>query len=301
MPGQIFPCSLGERSEAGVGSADAIFLSFWGTRVHVRMCSPARLLFQPPSFSLFSHTSENLHLFLKPVLCRSPKTRVSSGPWGHSEAWLTISRPCSWPRTPAQLRPGPPVPAPGLLQGYPVPFPAVPDSSSGSPRLTSDLTCCLAVARLLSWDRTGHHPLLCSPRPDAGGRHPAAAVPGVTATVPCWGRCRLLVPVARRAAPLPPLLSTLVSNMHPGPAAWTASSPPRQHRNALIAVRGSHLMTRLLLVSCTLKLLRCQKVLLPHQIFRNSTEKFGSHLLHSGCRLDLCFQDVPCLKWNFIL
>lgn len=43
------------------------------------------------SFSwFFFHILENLHPFLKPVFCRSPKTCFLSGSWGHQKISLTV-------------------------------------------------------------------------------------------------------------------------------------------------------------------------------------------------------------------
>lgn len=150
------------------------------------------------SFSwFFFHILENLHPFLKPVFCRSPKTCFLSGSWGHQKISLTV-HPKASPTPPW----GPSVPAPGMPQGYPVPFPAFSELLFGSLNwlwtwlVTLPLPGCWAVNRMC------HHLYICLPSPGAEGRHPIAAVTGVTRCL-CWGHCWPSDPLCLQSIPTP--------------------------------------------------------------------------------------------------
>lgn len=141
MSGQIFPCSLGERSEAGVGSAEAIFPFFCPSKAHVYVCGGIRLLvfcFSHPPFPHFLALRKICICFWSPYSAEVLKHVFRQGPEGTTRSGWPSPAPARGPGPQLSSAPGPPVPAPGLLHGCPVPFPAVPDSSSGSPRLTSD-------------------------------------------------------------------------------------------------------------------------------------------------------------------
>lgn len=247
--------------------------------IPVCWCFVSATLFHFPDFS-FIFLKICIHSWslysaevLKPAFCQDLEYTKKSH-------WPSTPRPpppLLGVQDPSSAQPGAISPCPRDATGVSCPIPCFFWIAVWLSQLTLDLTCHLAIARLLSCQQDVSPSLHLLAQPWCWG----------TASHCCSHWCHTLLVLGTLLALRSPLsaehsYSRYSSTCTPVPAACTASSQPRQHTSTFMTGWGSHLRSQLLLFLQQLNLLGVRVCCCLTKFLPQFNGKFGNHLLHSA-------------------